>query len=128
MREFVTCENNTTVVLVTEEDYDRLQGGRGMEHGYFLFYHPDLMQVEPWFHGDHRQMGALIKGCAGQVRSESMGVPFSNGAQLYASAGPQALRDEFDKLATWTALLDVFGPKAWKVYYTVLTRRQLALV
>ena len=99
--------------------------GEPLEHGFFLFSATGLSAYEPWYHGTDKHWEALIGRLNSTVvwRSEPFGVPFSNGAQLYASAH-SVLRAEFDKLATWPSLLDVFGPDAWLVYSQVERERR----
>ena len=129
MRTFAICQNNTFTAVLTGGDYDRLLADKPLENGFFLFSYPDLPEVEPWCHGTTDHWSALVRdlGSTVEVRSASFGVPFSNGAQLYASAGPDVLEAELGKLATWPAVMRVFGPDAWRVYHQVDRERRLAL-
>lgn len=111
MAHFIADENNGVVALITPEDAERLRNRKKLKYGIFLFASEDLLgwpvQGQPWFHGSRSMMHTLLEGHTMEYdQSQFYGVPFSNGATLYADR--ETLLKEITQIAPMHKLLEAF--------------------
>jgi hypothetical protein len=111
-RTFVRDSNNSLTAVMLLEDYARMRENPDNDDTgpIFLFYPDEICGLphrgrEPWITGDYSLMNTLLAGHT--VVSRDIGIPFSNGHQLYETR--EALLLSFRKIGSVAEAIEIFG-------------------